>query len=142
MPPPPRLVSNAISLLCVALNAWVFVTNGRAASAMAVVTFMCLSLQLLAVPKPRFSQLASSVFGLFYCGYLPSFWIKLRLLAVPAINSGAIAAAIPQMLGGPTHLTVGLIAAFVAVSCIIAADTGAAVALVELAGFLRLALHM
>jgi phosphatidate cytidylyltransferase len=68
MPPPPPLISNAISLLCVALNAWVFVTNGRAASAMAVASFMVLSLQLLANPKPRFSQLASSVFGLFYCG--------------------------------------------------------------------------
>ena len=31
----------------------------------------------------------------------------------------------PVLLGGPTHLTVGLIAAFVAVACIIAADTGA-----------------
>lgn len=58
-------------------------------------------------------------------GYLPSFWIKLRLLAVPAINSGAVAAAVPPLLGGPTHMTVGLIATFVAVSCIIAADTGA-----------------
>ena len=68
MRPPPPLVNNAISLLCVALNAWVFITNGRAASAMAVATFMCLCLQLLAVRKPRFAQLASSVFGLFYCG--------------------------------------------------------------------------
>lgn len=58
-------------------------------------------------------------------GYLPSFWIKLRLLAVPAVNSAAVAATVPPLLGGPTHLTVGLIAAFVAVSCIIAADTGA-----------------
>jgi hypothetical protein len=58
-------------------------------------------------------------------GYLPSFWIKLRLLSVPAINSGALAATIPTLLGGPTHMTVGLIATFVAVACIIAADTGA-----------------
>lgn len=58
-------------------------------------------------------------------GYLPSFWIKLRLLAMPAVNSGALAAAVPAVLGGPTHLTVGLLACFVAVSCIIAADTGA-----------------
>ncbi len=175
-PPPPPLVTSAISLLCVALNAWVFVTNGRNAAAMAVATFLILSLQLLVVRKPRFAQLTSSLFGLFYCGgwgwrcggkllwggalptgpalrqvlvrtckalgaevslslpialfpgaagYLPSFWIKLRLMAAPAANSGAIAAAIPAVLGGPTHLTVGLLAAFVAVACIIAADTGA-----------------
>ncbi|KAL4428011.1 hypothetical protein ABPG75_002100 [Micractinium tetrahymenae] len=124
-PPPPPLVTSAISLLCVALNAWVFVTNGRNAAAMAVATFMILSLQLLVVRKPRFAQLTSSLFGLFYCGYLPSFWIKLRLMAAPAANSGTIAALVPAVLGGPTHLTVGLLAAFVAVACIIAADTGA-----------------
>lgn len=75
MPPPPQLVNNAISLLCVSLNAWVFLTNGRAASAMAVVTFLCLSLQLIAVRKPRFSQLSSSVFGLVYCGAWLSQWV-------------------------------------------------------------------
>lgn len=61
----------------------------------------------------------------WYTGYLPSFWIKLRLLNVPAANSAAIAARIPAILGGPPALTVGMVAAFVAVSCIIAADTGA-----------------
>ncbi|PRW05876.1 Phosphatidate cytidylyltransferase [Chlorella sorokiniana] len=123
--PPPPLVTTAISLLCVALNAWVFITNGRSASAMAVASFLVLSLQLVASSKPRFAQLASSVFGLFYCGYLPSFWIKLRLTAVPAVNSGAIAASIPALLGGPTALTVGMVATFITVCCIIAADTGA-----------------
>lgn len=38
--------------------------------------------------NPRFAQLTSSVFGLFYCGYLPSFWVKLRCgLAAPALNT-------------------------------------------------------
>lgn len=69
--PPKPIVGTAISLLCVALNAWVFVTNGRAASAMAVASFLVLSLQLLASRKPRFAQLTSSVFGLFYCGGRP-----------------------------------------------------------------------
>lgn len=58
-------------------------------------------------------------------GYLPSFWIKLRLTAVPAVNSAALAVHIPAVLGGPTALTVGMVASFIAVSCIIAADTGA-----------------
>lgn len=58
-------------------------------------------------------------------GYLPSFWVKLRLLSVPAINSGAVAVHMPALLGGPSSLTVGMVAAFVAVACIIAADTGA-----------------
>jgi len=46
-------------------------------------------------------------------------------MSVPAVNSGALAAMVPAALGGPSHLTVGLLAAFIAVSCIIAADTGA-----------------
>lgn len=38
--------------------------------------------------NPRFAQLSSAIFGLFYCGYLPCFWIKLRCgLAVPALNT-------------------------------------------------------
>ena len=58
-------------------------------------------------------------------GYLPSFWIKLRLVAAPAANSAGVAALIPALLGGPAALTVGMVATFIAVSCIIAADTGA-----------------
>eukprot|EP00887_Chlorella_sp_A99_P001916 scaffold18.g1916.t1 len=124
MKPPKPLISSVTSLLCVCLNAWVFLTNGRTAAAMAVACFLVLSLQLLASRKPRFAQLASSIFGLFYCGYLPSFWLKLRLLAVPAAHS-ALAQRLPAVLGGPSAVTVGLIAAFTAVACIIAADTGA-----------------
>lgn len=124
MKPPKPLISSVTSLLCVCLNAWVFLTNGRTAAAMAVACFLVLSLQLLASRKPRFAQLASSIFGLFYCGYLPSFWLKLRLLAVPAAHS-ALAQRLPAVLGGPSAVTVGLIATFTAVACIIAADTGA-----------------
>jgi len=114
MKPPPPIVSSAISLLCVGLCAWSYISGGKMASAMAVAAFLVMSLQLVAVEKPKFSQLTSSVFGLMYCGksfrlrvrsislgslevnshilpifsgYLPSFWIKLRLLAVPAPNS-------------------------------------------------------
>ncbi|GAB4821285.1 hypothetical protein N2152v2_008331 [Parachlorella kessleri] len=123
MPPPP-LINNVNSLLCVLFNLWVFVTSGRAASAMAVATFVVLSLQLLAVEKPRFSQLSSSVFTLLYCGYLPSFWLKLRLVTAPAANS-LILQPWPHALGGPAHMTVGLVAVFITVLCIILADTGA-----------------
>ena len=46
---------------------------------------------LLLQRGPRFSQLSSAIFGLFYCGYLPCFWIKLRCgLAVPAINTSKL----------------------------------------------------
>lgn len=68
MIPPPPLVSSAISLMCVGLCAWSFMSGGKMASAMAVASFLVLSLQLVAVEKPRFAQLTSSVFGLLYCG--------------------------------------------------------------------------
>jgi hypothetical protein len=46
---------------------------------------------LLQRGNPRFAQLTSSVFGLFYCGYLPSFWVKLRCgLAAPALNTSML----------------------------------------------------
>eukprot|EP00204_Picochlorum_oklahomense_P001877 CAMPEP_0118806222 /NCGR_PEP_ID=MMETSP1161-20130426/30510_1 /TAXON_ID=249345 /ORGANISM="Picochlorum oklahomensis, Strain CCMP2329" /LENGTH=382 /DNA_ID=CAMNT_0006735335 /DNA_START=120 /DNA_END=1265 /DNA_ORIENTATION=- len=124
MIPPPPLVSSAISLMCVGLCAWSFMSGGKMASAMAVASFLVLSLQLVAVEKPRFAQLTSSVFGLLYCGYLPSFWIKLRLLAIPASNSYLLQSW-QGVMGGVTHATVGLVATFTAVACIIAADTGA-----------------
>ena len=126
MKPPPPLVSSFISLLCVGLNAWSYLSGGKMASAMAVATFAVLSLQLFASEKPRFSQLTSSVFGLMYCGYLPSFWIKLRLLSMPAVNTVFLQSALSQgLLGGVANATVGLVATWTVVLCIIAADTGA-----------------
>lgn len=126
MKPPPPLVSSFISLLCVGLNAWSYLSGGKMASAMAVATFAVLSLQLFASEKPRFSQLTSSVFGLMYCGYLPSFWIKLRLLSMPAVNTVFLQSALSQgVLGGVANATVGLVATWTVVLCIIAADTGA-----------------
>ena len=93
------------------------------ASAMAVATLLVLSLELVVAQKPTFAQLTSSVFGLMYCGYLPSFWIKLRLLSIPAANSVLLHSW--QGAFGITNATVGLVATFTAVLCIIAADTGA-----------------
>ncbi|KAK9909078.1 hypothetical protein WJX75_006881 [Coccomyxa subellipsoidea] len=124
MEPPPPLVSALTSLMCICLSVWTYASNGRSTAALAVSSFALLSLQLLTVNKLKFSQLASSVFGLFYCGYLPSFWIKLRVLSAPAINSTALHGW-PVLFGGISHWTVGLIATFMAVACTIAADTGA-----------------
>lgn len=43
---------------------------------------------LLQRGNPRFAQLSSATFGLFYCGYLPCFWVKLRCgLAAPSLNT-------------------------------------------------------
>ena len=70
MDPPPPAVSALTSLMCIALTIWTHVSLGRSTAALAVSSFIVLSLQLFATEKPRFAQLASSVFGLFYCGAL------------------------------------------------------------------------
>jgi len=31
--------------------------------------------------EPHFSQFCATLFGIFYCGFLPAFWVKLRALA-------------------------------------------------------------
>lgn len=78
---------------------------------------------LLQRGNPRFSQLSSTIFGLFYCGYLPCFWVKLRCgLAAPALNT-RMGTTWPVLLGGQAHWTVGLVATLISMSSIIAADT-------------------
>lgn len=51
--------------------------------------FVLVTALLLQRGNPRFAQLSSAIFGLFYCGYLPCFWVKLRCgLAAPALSTG------------------------------------------------------
>ncbi|KAJ8498191.1 hypothetical protein OPV22_008743 [Ensete ventricosum] len=122
MTPPPRYVSRVCSVICALMpmltlyfgNIDVSVTSSAFIVAMALV---------LQRGNPRFAQLSSAVFGLFYCGYLPCFWVKLRCgLAVPALNT-KLGHVWPVVLGGQTHWTVGLVATLISISSIIAADT-------------------
>jgi hypothetical protein len=46
----------------------VFCSHGRSGAAMSAAAFCLLVLNVLGTPKPKFAQLTSSVFGLFYCG--------------------------------------------------------------------------
>ena len=116
--------------------------------------FGLLVLLLMTQRRPRFSQFTSTVFGLFYCGYLPSFWLKLRMLSLPV---GPPRPHSPPCLlhphprtpvpppshphrrsraeaSGPVgglvaallpRVSLGLVATVLAVLCIVAADTGA-----------------
>ncbi len=91
---------------------------------------------LLFQPKmATIADIASSILGLLYCGYLPSYWVRLRVgldsVSSPPLNATAIANNLP--LGGywpntwtnVTDLPVGLTATLLAFSCIWAADIGA-----------------
>lgn len=127
MTPPPRFVSGVTTLLCISIALSTFLVKGTG-TALSVAAFLLLSLNILVVKKPKFSQLASTVFGLFYCGWLPSFWIKLRHIALPApaltmAPFDGWAQTLATQFG--IQWTVGLVATVTAVLAIVAADTGA-----------------
>ncbi|KAM6584024.1 hypothetical protein CsatB_011026 [Cannabis sativa] len=122
MTPPPRYVSRTCSVIC-ALMPILTLYFGHIDVSVTLAAFVVAMALLLQRGNPRFSQLSSTMFGLFYCGYLPCFWVKLRCgLAAPALNT-TIGASWPILLGGPTHWTIGLVATLISISSIIAADT-------------------
>ena len=68
MEPPTDFVCTAVALLCVALNAWTGVTQNRTAVLFGAASFLVMAMQTFGSRKPRFAQLASTAFGLLYCG--------------------------------------------------------------------------
>ncbi|KAJ0967045.1 hypothetical protein J5N97_023962 [Dioscorea zingiberensis] len=122
MTPPPRYVSRACSVIC-ALMPILTLYLGHMDVSVTSSAFVVAIALLLQRGSPRFAQLSSAMFGLFYCGYLPCFWIKLRCgLEVPALNT-KIGNDWPILLGGRIHWTVGLVVTLISISSIIAADT-------------------
>ncbi|KAF5744301.1 phosphatidate cytidylyltransferase 4 chloroplastic isoform X1 [Tripterygium wilfordii] len=122
MTPPPRYLSRVCSVIC-ALMPILTLYFGQIDVSVTSAAFVVAMALLLQRGNPRFAQLSSTMFGLFYCGYLPCFWVKLRCgLAAPALNT-RIGGAWPILLGGQTHWTVGLVATLISISNIIAADT-------------------
>ncbi|KAG6749337.1 hypothetical protein NC652_032629 [Populus alba x Populus x berolinensis] len=122
MTPPPRYVSRVCSVIC-AFMPVLTLYFGQIDIPVTFAAFAVAMALLLQRGNPRFSQLSSTIFGLFYCGYLPCFWVKLRCgLAAPALNT-RIGTTWPVLLGGQAHWTVGLVATLISMSSIIAADT-------------------
>ncbi|KFK37308.1 hypothetical protein AALP_AA4G240300 [Arabis alpina] len=122
MTPPPRYVSRVCSVIC-ALMPILTLYYGNIDISVTSAAFVVAMALLVQRGNPRFSQLSSTMFGLFYCGYLPCFWVKLRCgLAAPALNTG-IGRTWPILLGGQAHWTVGLVATLISFSGVIATDT-------------------
>lgn len=88
-------------------------------------TFICF--YLLFQPKlATIADISSSILGLFYCGYLPSFWVRLRGLGSVEVSNLPLNGYFPDfssvsLRSLPTGLTVTLLA----FACIWAADIGA-----------------
>ncbi|WOL19273.1 phosphatidate cytidylyltransferase 2 [Canna indica] len=122
MTPPPRYVSRVCSVIY-ALMPILTLYFGHIDISVTSSAFIVATALVLQRGNPRFAQLSSAVFGLFYCGYLPCFWVKLRCgLSVPALNT-KLGHVWPVALGGQAHWTVGLVATLISISSIIAADT-------------------
>ncbi|GAQ78320.1 phosphatidate cytidyltransferase [Klebsormidium nitens] len=122
--PPPTIAIYACNTMAFFFPIITMYCGGRIGVALTTTAFVLMMVLLLQPTKPRFSQFTTTVFGLFYTSYLPVFWIKLRMLNAPALNS-VIVRNWPILLGGPAHWTVGLIATLISFACIIAADVGA-----------------
>ncbi|XP_074558018.1 phosphatidate cytidylyltransferase 4, chloroplastic-like [Curcuma longa] len=122
MTPPPRYVSRVCSVIYTLMPVLTLYFGNIDVSATSF-AFIVATALVLQRGNPRFAQLSSAVFGLFYCGYLPCFWVKLRCgLSVPALNT-KVGHVWPVLLGGQAHWTVGLVATLISISSIIAADT-------------------
>jgi hypothetical protein len=65
---PPPLVSAVTTVLCLSITLTTYLTGIKSGTAMCVAAFLLLVLNVIGNQKPTFSQLTSSVFGLFYCG--------------------------------------------------------------------------
>lgn len=69
--------------------------------------------------------IASSVLGLFYAGYLPSYWIRLRLLESTQLSNLPLGGYWPNPWSSLRDLPQGLTVTLLAFFCIWAADIGA-----------------
>lgn len=70
MAAPPRIVSALTTVLCVSMVMFSYFYRGRSGTVLAVAAFFLLVMNMVAIRKPKFSQLASTLFGVFYCGAL------------------------------------------------------------------------
>ena len=91
--PPSPIVSALTTAMCLGLSIWTHITHGRATAALAVASFAVLAVHVSLTEKPTTAQLASAVFGLFYCGR-PS--LILWRMACPCLNRHALYHCKPQ----------------------------------------------
>jgi phosphatidate cytidylyltransferase len=86
-------------------------------------TFICFYLLF----QPKFATIAdisASIMGLFYGGYLPSYWVRLRSLGQLEVSNIPLDGYLPQSFD-LSSLPSGLTHTLLAFSCIWAADIGA-----------------
>lgn len=87
-------------------------------------TFICF--YLLFQPKlATIADISTSILGLFYAGYLPSYWVRLRELGQAEVSNLPLDGYWIESWTDVSHLPVGLTYTLLAFCCIWAADIGA-----------------
>ncbi|HIK54503.1 MAG TPA: phosphatidate cytidylyltransferase [Synechococcales cyanobacterium M55_K2018_004] len=86
----------------------------------------CICFYLLFQPKlASIADISSSILGLFYGGYLPSYWVRLRSLEQSAVSNLPLGGYFPTQFPNFEDLPAGLTITLLAFFCIWAADIGA-----------------
>lgn len=87
-------------------------------------TFICF--YLLFLPKlATIADISTSILGLFYCGYLPSYWVRLRAIDSAAVSNLPLGGYWPENWTDIKALPEGLTVTLLTFICIWAADIGA-----------------
>ena len=126
-PPPPWCVNVCVAA-CSAMPLILHFSNGRMTFIVAttVIALFLIFAALIVNEESHFNEFSSSLFGLVYAGFLPTFWVKLRGMSGVALNSpGSLIHLWPSFLGGPDVWTLGLAATLTIVLAVVAADVGA-----------------
>ena len=85
----------------------------------------CICFYLLFQPKfATIADVAASILALFYGGYLPTYWIRLRDLGAETTTNLPLGGYLPSSLSW-SQLPLGLTVTFIAFACIWGADIGA-----------------
>lgn len=86
----------------------------------------CICFYLLFQPKlATIADISSSILGLFYGGYLPSYWVRLRSLGQDEVSNLPLSGYFPTNWFDLKELPPGLTITLLAFFCIWAADIGA-----------------
>ena len=126
--PPPAWCMKLCALACASLPLLLHYTGGRMTSIIVatVISFTAITAALIVNEESHFNEFSSSLFGLIYAGFLPTFWVKLRgMSGVPLAAPGSLLNSWPAWLGGPEIWSLGLAATITIALSVVSADVGA-----------------
>ncbi|MEB3826351.1 phosphatidate cytidylyltransferase [Phormidium sp. CCY1219] len=121
------VVPAAKTSLFFSLSLLVFSTvDSHLADALLPIAGTCICFYLLFKPKmATIADLAASILGLFYIGYLPSFWVRLRTLGTAAFSNLPFNGYWPENWANFAALPPGLTVTLLSFICISTADSAA-----------------